>query len=182
MKRIFFALPITLVITLSLIYSCNKVKDESVNEITELKSTDNLNFFGYNYKPYQENISSRDIVIVRIKLWRKSQDCLRGVGVCKVQFFPPNQNKSVNIDDVGRVIDIPLSASFDGGILNIYFAQDVSGYTAEDLKLYVDGDIFIEDSNEIFESTYKVPDGIYMYDSTIGDFGGYSITINKEVE
>lgn len=37
-------------------------------------------------------------------------------------------------------------------------------------------------SNEIFESTYKVPDGIYMYDSTIGDFGGYSITIIKKVD
>ena len=77
MKKLFFALPITLVITLSLIYSCNKVKDESVNEITEVKNTDNLNFFGYNYKPYQENISSRDIVIIRVKLWRKSEDCLR---------------------------------------------------------------------------------------------------------
>ncbi|GAB6278268.1 MAG: hypothetical protein STSR0006_02640 [Lentimicrobium sp.] len=175
-------MPITLVITLSLIYSCNKVKDESVNEMTELKNTDNLNFYGYNYKPYQENISSRDIVIIRVKLWRKSEDCLRKLGVCKVQFFPPNTNKSVNIDDIWREIDIPITTSFDGGILNIYFAEDVSGYTAEDLKLYVDGDIFIEDSNEIFESTYKVPDGIYMYDSTIGDFGGYAITIIKNVD
>lgn len=180
MKKLFFALPITLVITLSLIYSCNKVKDESTNEITDLKNTDNLNFYGYNYKPYQENISSRDIVIIRIKLWRKSEDCLRKLGVCKVQFFPPD--KSVNIDEIGREIDIPVTTSFDGGILNIYFAEDVSGYTADDLKLYVDEDIFIEDSNEIFESTYKVPDGIYMYDSTIGDFGGYSITIIKKVD
>ena len=100
MKKLIFALPITLAITLSLIYSCNKVKDESANEITELKNTDNLNFYGYNYKPYQENISSRDIVIIRVKLWRKSEDCRRKLGVCEVQFFPPN--KSVNIDDIWR--------------------------------------------------------------------------------
>jgi len=72
MKKLFFALPITMVITLSLIYSCNKVKDESVKEIIELKNTDNLNFYGYNYKPYQEHVSSKDIVIIRVKLWRKS--------------------------------------------------------------------------------------------------------------
>jgi len=180
MKKLFFAIPIALAITLSLIYSCNKVQDESINEIVELKNTDNLNFYGYNYKPYQENLSSRGIVIIRVKFWRKSEDCLSKLGVCKVQFFPID--KSVNLDDTGREIDIPITTSFDGGILNIFFAQDVSGYTAEDLKLYVDGDIFIEDSNEIFESTYKVPDGIYMYDSTIGDFGGYSITIIKKVD
>ncbi|MBW7844019.1 MAG: hypothetical protein H3C40_14980 [Ignavibacterium sp.] len=179
MKKLFFALPITMVITLSLIYSCNKVKDESVKEIIELKNTDNLNFYGYNYKPYQEHVSSKDIVIIRVKLWRKSEDCLRKLGVCKVQFFPID--KSLNLDDIGREIDIPITSSFDGGILNIFFAEDVSKYTIEDLKLYVDGDIFIEDSNDIFESSYKVPDGVYMYDSTIGDFGGYSITIIKKV-
>ena len=87
----------------------------------------------------------------------------------------------MNLDDIGREIDIPITSSFDGGILNIFFAEDVSKYTIEDLKLYVDGDIFIEDSNDIFESSYKVPDGVYMYDSTIGDFGGYTITIIKKV-
>ena len=43
----------------------------------------------------------------------------------------------MNLDDIGREIDIPITSSFDGGILNIFFAEDVSKYTIEDLKLYV---------------------------------------------
>jgi len=146
MKKSFLTIAITLIALLTIVYSCNKTKDEKTIVVAE-SNTDNLNFLDLNNGQFQDN-SSRDIVIIRVKLWRKSTNCLRGMGVCKVEFFPANQTD--NISDPGREIDIPISSSFDGGNIIVYLAQDVSMYSAEDLLLYIDGDIEAEDDNSLF--------------------------------
>jgi hypothetical protein len=142
----------------------------------EINTTDNLTFFDSNYKGYQSVNSNKGIVIIRVKLWRKSQDCLHGVGICSVEILPDLFDGTNGLD---REAQIPIINTFDGGNVVLYFAEDVSAYTTAQLLLYVDEDIFTVDDNVIFESSFKIPAGTYSFNPMLGDFGGYEIPVEK---
>ncbi len=174
MKIFAFLLLVTIV-------SCNKLEQENNDYRVDDKLiiTDNLNFYGFNYKPYQEMITEvkGPIIIIRVKLWRKNQNCLHKIGVCKIEILP--DDKSGHIFDEGREIDIPFLTEFEGGNIFIYFSQDVSSYSQNDLELSIDGDVYVDDENDISQDSFKAPDGIYDFDPNLGDYGGYTIPIVK---
>lgn len=177
-KKHIFSLTLILTLFSIIFFSCNKSKDDAINKNgnPDAVTTDNLAFYDSNYKGYQAVNSEKGIVIIRVKLWRKSQDCLHGVGICSVEILPDLFDGTNGLD---RDAQIPIISTFDGGIVNLYFAEDVSAYTESQLMLYVDEDIYVVDDNELFESAFKFPTGAYYFNLDLGDFGGYEIPVEK---
>lgn len=177
-KKHIFSLTLILALFSIIFFSCNKSKDEAINKNGNqgAVTTDNLDFYDSNYKGYQAVNSDKGIVIIRVKLWRKSQDCLHGIGICSVEILPDLFDGTNGLD---RDAQIPIISTFDGGIVNLYFAEDVSSYTAAQILLYIDEDIIALDDSNIFESIFKIPSGTYCFNQGLGDFGGYEIPVEK---
>ncbi|MDY0078503.1 MAG: hypothetical protein RBR87_14645 [Bacteroidales bacterium] len=156
-------------------FSCSKkqvnqfdVQIENAEE--QVDNTSDLLFYGGDYNMYKDN---RSFTIIRIRLWRKSYNCMRKLGICEVQILPDLKNNS--FVNEGREIDIPYDASISNDGIYLYFSQDVSEYSVEELTLYVDDNIPIEDELNVMTNALYIPQGTYNYSSSIGDFGGYFV-------
>ena len=162
---------VTIIFGLSfIITSCNKSKENT--KTTEINRTDELSFYQYGYKSYK-NSNNANLVIVRVKLWRPKYNCLHGLGICSIQFFPKQEVNLKESTVPSRVIDVPLTVEEGQNYIYLYYAQDVSHFSAFDLKFIVDQDIQVADN--LF-----IKKGNYIYNSGLGDFGGYKIPLKEQ--
>lgn len=184
MKKHILILLVVSIGAFTLFSSCDKTTDKATTDQTTLTeiNTDHLKFFGASYNFYQKAIAGVEdinLIIIRIVLWRKSENCLFRLGICKVIFFPMDKKKSISM--IGREIEVPFRIDTDEKNLLLYYAQDVSNFTLEELNLHVDEDIIAEDENDLMQSDYKIQNGVYHYNALLGDFGGYSIPLSKVI-
>jgi len=172
---------IALLLTIAFI-SCDKSPE--IQEQKRLDATDELGFIAGSNNNYYDAPQLKDqggVTIVTIKLWRKKYNCLRGLGICRVTFFAPNNQEDNDISfDSDREVSIGIPDDFTGGDLNVYFSEDVSSYTLDELKLYIDEDIVGDNSSDFFNDVFEIPQVIYNYDSSLGEYGGYTIQLQAQ--
>ncbi|MFA6950023.1 MAG: hypothetical protein WCQ70_05000 [Lentimicrobiaceae bacterium] len=141
----------------------------------ERSSISHIKAYGPEYIGYAQNNSSERALQIWTSIPHKpSKDCLEGWGICDFVLFPQFWG-GIPID----AISMPVSSEFNGGSLNIFIAEDVSRYTKEELALEVEQDVYSQDPQSINDKSFKVPAGIYEYDESLGQYGGYTITIVK---
>jgi len=155
MKKSIFIL---LIISGFFIFSCNK---EKVSNLDELKSTDALMF---------KNSMDKTEGDIAWRLWRKSRNCFGGIGICHIEKNSLKSNQTSSRDNVV----IPVSYNDDFVVFN--FSQDVSNFNVDELKFYIDEKLTLN----MGEKMLIINEGVYDYDSNIGEFGGYKIPISFE--
>lgn len=174
---------IALILTITFI-SCDKSSE--MQDQSRIDSTDKLGFIAGSNGNYYEVPQLKDqggdgVTIVTIKLWRKKYNCLRRLGICRVTFFAPNDQEDDDISfDSDREVSIAIPNDFAGGDLYVYFSEDVSSYTSDELKLYIDEDIVADNSSDFFSDIFEIPQGVYNYDSSLGEYGGYTIQLQAQ--
>jgi len=138
--------------------ACNK---EKVSDLT-IKNTDNLMF---------KNIASKEAGDIAWRLWRKSRDCFGGIGICHIEKQQKQYNNNENSRD-----NVIVPVSENDKFVTFCFSEDVSQYSADDLKFYIDETLTLNMDKKVL----KVAEGVYNYDSTLGEFGGYKIPLSFE--
>ena len=157
-----------IIIGFTFVTSCNK--NESGTKTIKFSNTDSLSFYQYGYLGYKD-ITNKNLVIVRVQLWRKKRDCLHGLGICSIKFFP-KEKSSLDNNAKGRTIDIPIKMENGEKYIILYYAQDVSRFTSKELKLTVDTNLPLGNLNIIA--------GGYQFRKDLGDYGGYLIPLSKK--
>ncbi len=104
---------------------------------------------------------------------RASKDC-QGFGICKLAAF------GVYIVGAPK-INVSLEPAQPPFVLDTYKAYHAleTGYEInglDDTTFYVDEDFYITDDEE---NTFKIHQGEYDFDSSIGSFGGYLLNVTK---
>jgi hypothetical protein len=168
MKKAFFITALV-IFCVSFMY-CKKTEEVQKKEV----SINSSMVYGPEYTGYTQSSSSRDLVIIRFVPHRPLLKCMYGWGICRFQFLP-----AIFGGGETDVIEIPISSEYSGGYVNIYFSEDMSRYTPEELLLHVDEDVYSEDAYSLFEDVFKVVYGDYEYNASLGPFGGYIIEIEK---
>lgn len=168
MKKAF--LITALVIFCVLFMFCKKTEDTQKKDV----SINSSMIYGPDYTGYTQSSSSRDLVIIRFVPHRPLLQCIYGWGICRFQFLP-----AIFGGGETDVIEVPISSEYNGGDVNIYFSEDMSRYTPEELLLHVDEDVYSEDAYSLFEDSFKVVSGDYEYNEYLGQYGGYIIDIEK---
>lgn len=183
MKLKTFFSGIAMLLTITFI-SCDKSAE--VQDQKRIDTTDELGFVAGSNNNYYDAPQLKDqggdgITIVTIKLWRKKYNCERRLGICRVTFFAPNNQEDNDISfDSDREVSIAIPDDFTGGDLNVYFSEDVSSYTSDELKLHIDEDIVADNSSDFFSDVFEIPQGLYNYDSSLGEYGGYTIQLQAQ--
>lgn len=101
--------------------------------------------------------------IIIIKLGRKSRNCV-GFGFCRVCAFCGTEK--VNGDN----LEIPVNEDGNGEFIELHLDFELGNEF--DSNIYIDEDLYDEDSGELLLS-----EGVYTIDNTLGDFGGYKILL-----
>ena len=125
----------------------------------------------------QPPMSRIDIVIVSFDgFGRSSQNCFSGFGLCDVVWFPAF--RSTSNSNVGRYGGIVMTDAESGKrYMDIFLAElpvvpfQVDGviyHCIEDLRFIIDEDIVLDEFTSIKA-------GVYLYDSSLGEFGGYRV-------
>lgn len=166
MKKAFL---ITAIVVFCVSFMSCKKSDDSQKPSVPINSS---MVYGPNYDGYTQT-SSRDFVIISFVPHRPLLQCMYGWGVCRFKFLPGI------IGGEADAIELPVTSEFSGGDVNIYFSEDVSRYTPEELILHVDEDIYSEDEYSLFEDSFKVVSNDYEYNASLGQYGGYTISIQK---
>lgn len=157
-----------LTIGITTLISCNKKEEVSMPKQDKVN---HLSTYGPDYSGYNSTSGERDLVIISFVPHKPSLNCMYGWGICHFRFLPG----IINYDN----INVPVTSEFNGGNLNIFLSEDVSRYTQEELLLEVESDVYSEDPNSLMESSFKVVAGDYEYNSSLGQYGGYTILIEK---
>lgn len=142
------------------------------------QQTDNILFYN-NYEVSKEGIPGGFIYkIIYMPLWRRHCECTCGLGICHLYVFKHKFFKSNRDQCPSRYIEYAIAIDTTAkGVhssnFTLLLASDVSSLSLEDLYLYVDEDLygFEEESDDMI----FVPSGIYEYDGTLGEYGGYVI-------
>ncbi len=101
--------------------------------------------------------------IIIVKLGRKSRNCI-GFGFCRVYVACG----TARVD--GDNLEIPVNEDENGEFIELHLDYGLGDEF--DSNIYIDEDLYDEDSGELLLS-----EGIYAIDNTIGDFGGYKILL-----
>lgn len=155
---------------------------ESIDDITE-----NIKFLDLEQNPmYKKHKDTKGFNIIRIVLWEKhynnpenpeEYDCY-GWGVCEayILVWQVYKNTKDDYDNNGRNIVAPVIQESDNKYLYLYIENDVSDVPTDYLTLSLSDNR--KASNDSI--TINIPAGDYIYNSSLGEFGGYKIPINYE--
>lgn len=128
----------------------------------------------------QNVLGKGSIKIIEIKLWRKKNDCLSGLGICSVSILGYQVWKSTNDYDLSYASRTILCSVEDKTVcnktMNLVLATPTNGLSNSDLQFYVDEDIYgyDEESNDYI----MIKKGVYQYNPNIGQFGGYVVNFD----
>ncbi len=170
---------------IAITWSCQKIetkidKKKSITEINSTKEDVADPTVGLELEVVFNSSSVQGIINNESRwptlvLWRKKFNCKR-LGICK--FHMSTDNKRF----VGREVNIPLifnSSNSTFSKITIEFTSSPSFLSTEDIRFYIDEDFKIDVTPEMNLPYQKIriPEGIIEYDSSIGQYGGYQITI-----
>ena len=161
-------------------FACNKENEPTTQQTTELiqneidmvDPTENILFLNRINDHHKGLIPGVDILI--IKLHRKSMNYDKKLGICEIWFMGSQLYTNMN-DSIlpSREIYYELEHNEKSDKLLLLLASDVSGIAPSELKLFVDEDIYGYD--ESMTKCVSVPQGVYLYDPNLGEYGGYSV-------
>lgn len=160
------------------IQSCKKEQNKLLNTQTvqnEIECQDQTqNILFYNSINNITNKESFFAKILKMRLYRKSRQCKGGFGICEIYILGQQVYKGM-LDSLqpSREIYYEISSQNQADTLILLLASDVSNIDYRDLDLYVDEDIYGFDEN--FTTQVMVPQGVYHYDQTRGEYGGYAV-------
>lgn len=94
----------------------------------------------------QNVLGKGSIKIIEIKLWRKKNDCLSGLGICSVSILGYQVWKSTSDYDLSYASQTILFSVEDKTVynktMNLVLATPTNGLSNSDLQFYVDEDIY----------------------------------------
>lgn len=177
-----------LIIVVSVFFSCSTENESSMTNQNSIENSLVFKKIGYN----QEDIGQRPVVIsgntgnkfivVSWDEWgRKRKNCA-GWGLCNAEWFhctdaegnpvdcfkfPPNGYETfLQVDD--------LTSQY---YIEILLAEETD-IPKEELALNIDEDIVLNISSAI-GTDLKFNSGVYLFDSNLGDYGGFKIYLSK---
>ncbi len=175
MKKLFFLALLTLVM-----FSCNRNEQYQNEPLQELTSKD-ISFVNYtkilNNEVLNIKVPSGGSVGFEFTLGRKSRNC-HGFGICELTAFWVEIYK-------GGQSENPADSKFTGLIIEEEASSESK--TAAKALLVLDNDIdentydttFYVDEDVYLGTDYIIMKGEYQLDNSIGNFGGYSIPVQK---
>lgn len=186
MKRMFFLIGIISIF--ALVSSCDKAdvlnSDQSQSE-SNLKSSDEADPTSTLELKVSTFISTIALVGSNkslgpiATLWRKNSGCTR-MGICK--WFPKNSHVIDGRTFEGREVVTPIIYDVSTGVIEpitLEFTSSPVFLSQEDIKFYIDEDFEIEVTTEMNLPFQKIviPAGVVLYNSSIGQYGGYVLQI-----
>lgn len=119
------------------------------------------------------------IVIVSFDHFRKKTGCYKGFGICNVTWFPTETLPDAKIDSIGEFSSIVEKQ--DNGFLYMDVLLAAPPTVSEPLPdLKVDEDVTTTSvTRSNFNEELVIVQGNYSFDSTLGNFGGYRINVEK---
>ena len=165
------------------IQSCKKESsilfchEQTRNEADTTDITHNILFYSNINNIGKDNYFAK---VLRMKLFRKSKNCESGLGICEIYIFEQQVYKGKSdIFAPSREIYYEIGNDSQCDTLILLLASDVSNIESPELDLYVDEDIYVFDDN--FTTQVTVPQGVYHYNNSLGEYGGYAVnyTITK---
>lgn len=177
MKKSISIISILVIVSSIIVFSCSKQSDEASSANSETKDY-SFKLYDGNYEGYHSVTAERDFVIIVVRVYRISRDCLSGFGICHLEVFGQTIYPW-NYDGIVKNAEakIPITLTSEGGYFNLYLAEDVSNYTSSQLLFYVDEDITIQDPDHLLPDAYIVEAGAYEYNPNLGTYGGYTIPV-----
>lgn len=120
------------------------------------------------------NLNNRvNVIIFSVNIGRASQGCLRGWGFCNFEWFPLiNPDAPLPTDKL--LVEEKISTQNER-FFEIQAGSPVPGdVTAQELELIVDSDM----TTQVNGTNVTLKKGTYHYDYSIGQYGGYRVTLN----
>lgn len=185
MKKIFITIALLLFL---LIHSCKQeeiINYEDVNFLNDIEPSgaDLLNMIAV-----VDTISNPPVQADFILFWigRRSLEEREGyecpfIGFCKWGWQTYKDGGGFNPSPVDRQVVLPICKDSSDNIypIELHLTSDPSGISSSDLQFIITQPmVFIPDSlsNITFDELIVFP-GLIPFDSTIGDYGGYTLTI-----
>ena len=116
------------------------------------------------------------IIIVQWEEWGRAKKDCEGWGLCNAEWFPQFNDMIINPNPIGGGASIlEYDHSNNEHYFDIMFAsKPPESIPLLSLTLIVDYDIVLDTQTRI-GTNLKINQGMYYYDSSIGDHGGYRI-------
>lgn len=182
MRKMFLAVAI-----IAIVWSCQKTETTAKNlsdysdnslKLDSVDPTSSLELEVLVDSSSLQGIINNNSRLPIATLWRKKANC-RKLGICKWFPKPPSPTTT---SLTGREVNFPIIYNASSGT----FSQIVLAFTSspdflsdEDIKFYIDEDFELSvtsDMNLPFQ-ILKIQEDIIDYDSSIGHYGGYAISI-----
>lgn len=123
---------------------------------------------------YQKGLPTIQIISIDMEIGRVSRKC-RGIGICSITICIPacaTGGSGVSASVLSDTYNPNNSINYGYVLLPIESTPPSPG----DLNFYVESDIIQSVNGQVF--TFH--QGVYQYDGSIGDFGGYTIPVTIE--
>lgn len=119
----------------------------------------------------QKGLPTIQIIEINMEIGRPSRDC-RGIGICELQICIPScvtGGSGVSTAILSDTYDSNNSVNYGYVLLPVESTPPSPG----DLNFYVESTMIYSANGQNFTFTQ----GVYAYDSTIGNYGGYTIPV-----
>ncbi len=172
-KKIAILLLSTMLLTI--FSACNKQQTDINSSIDEI--TKDVKFLNLNENPkYKECAEDKDSkAIIRIGIFRKRDVGCEGWGVCYVYILCWQVYKDINEESTepSREIAAPIVREGTEDYLYLYLSEDASSIPTASLALQLEESKIDTDDY----GTIIIPQDIYPFSPTLGQYGGYRIKV-----